>query len=69
MGRIHEGGGSEDRIAAIILYIFSSLHDITVSDILGHGTSIVSKLKYKVRDTKRSKHYKTPTSLARNVLT
>ncbi len=37
------------------IYIFLSLHDITVSNILGHGTSIVLKLKYNLRGTKRSK--------------
>ncbi len=55
MGGIDEGGGSRDRISATNLYIFWSLYDRTVSDILGHGTSIVSKLKYKLMGTKRSK--------------
>ncbi len=65
MNGIHDGGGSGDRISAIILYIFWSLHDLTVSDILGHGTSIVSKLNFKLRGTKRSKSYKIPTLLTR----
>ncbi len=55
MGGIHDGGGSGDRISAIILYILWSLYDRRVSDILGNGTSIVSILKYKLRGTKRSK--------------
>ncbi len=55
MGGINDGGGSGGQISATILYIFLSLHDITVSNILGHGTSIVSKLKYKLSSTKRSK--------------
>ncbi len=55
MGEIDEGGGSRDRISATILYILWTLYDRTVSDILGHGTNIVSKRKYKLRGTKRSK--------------
>ncbi len=53
MGGIHEGWNSGDGISATIIYIFSSLHDITVSAIIGHGTSIVLKLKYKLRGTTR----------------
>ncbi len=55
MGGIDEGRGSRDRISATIIYILWSLYDRTVNDILGHGTGIVSKLKYKLRGTKRSK--------------
>ncbi len=55
MGGINDGGGSGDQISATILYIFLSLHNITVSNILRHGTSIVSKLKYNLWGTKRSK--------------
>ncbi len=69
VGGLHDGGGAGDLISATILCIYLSLHDITVSDILEHGTSIVLKLQYKFRGTKRSKYYTAiPTSLMRNVL-
>ncbi len=34
MAGIHDGGGAGERISATILYIYLSLHHITVSDML-----------------------------------